>query len=120
MLHNADGGGRVSHFQKKSVKKVYGLTLLELRGGGWQGWVQLHKITSITIIITLKYELQLQLLLNVNFNYNYTTIMLYSITITPCSIQLQLQFNFLRKLHFYLLNFGLIDFSCFPCLACCF
>ena len=45
--------------------------------------------------------------------------MLYSITITPCSFQLQLHFHFLRKLHFYLLNFGLIVFSCFPCLACC-
>ena len=29
-----------------------------------QGWVQLHKITSITITITLKYQLQLQLQLH--------------------------------------------------------
>ena len=63
-----------------------------------QGWVQLHKLTS-----------------NIYFNYNYTYIMLYSIT--PCS--LQLQFNFARKWYFYFWNFGLIDFSYFPYLACC-
>ena len=78
-----------------------------------QGWVQLHKITSITIIITLKYQLQLQLQLhhhNVILNYNYT--MFISITITITS-------PFLHKLHFYLWNCGLIGFGCFPCLACC-
>ena len=78
----------------------------------YQGWVQLHKITSITITITLKYQPQLQLhhhdvILNYK-NYNYT--MFISITITA---------PFLHKLHFYLWNCGLIGFSCFPCLACC-
>ena len=70
-----------------------------------QGWVQLHKITSITITITLKYKFQLQLHLhNVILNYNYT--MYISITITD-------QF-FSRKLHLYLWNFLLIDLGCFP------
>ena len=74
-----------------------------------QGWVQLHKITSITI--TLKYQLQLQLHHHdviLNYNNNYT--MFISITITA---------QFLHKLHFYLWNCGLIGFGCFPCLACC-
>ena len=36
MLHNAVGGGRVSDFLGgKSVTKMYGSTLLALRGGGW-------------------------------------------------------------------------------------
>ena len=66
-----------------------------------QGWVQLHKITSITI--TLKYKFQLQLHLhNVILNYNYTMF----ITITD-------QF-FSRKLYLYLWNFLLIDLGCFP------
>ena len=72
-----------------------------------QGWVQLHKITSITI--TLKYQLQLQLHHHdVVLNYNYT--MFISITITA---------PFLHKLIFYLWNCGLIGFGCFPCLTCC-
>ena len=77
-----------------------------------QGWVQLHKIASITITVTLKYQLQLQLHHHdviLNYNYNYT--MFISITITAPF--------FLHKLHFYLWNCGLIGFGCFPCLACC-
>ena len=43
------------------------------RGIQYQGWVQLHKIASITI--TLKYQLHLQLQLHhVHFNYNYSSI----------------------------------------------
>ena len=38
MLHNAVGGGRVSDFPKKSVTKMYGSTLLALRGG----WVRVE------------------------------------------------------------------------------
>ena len=34
MLRNAVGGG-VSAFTEKSVMKMYGSTLLALRGGGW-------------------------------------------------------------------------------------
>ena len=33
MLHNAIGGGKVSDFPEKSVTKMYGSTLLALRGG---------------------------------------------------------------------------------------
>ena len=78
---------------------------------GSQGWVQLHKITSITITITLKYQLQLQLHHhNVILNYNYTMFISITITITA---------PFLYKLHFYLWNCWLIGFGCFPCLACC-
>ena len=69
------------------------------------GWVQLHKITSITITLKYKFQLQLQLHLhNVIRNYNYT--MFISITITD-------QF-FSRKLHLYLWSFLLIDLGCFP------
>ena len=55
-----------------------------------QGWVQLHKITSITITITLKYQLQLHhhtVILNYNytyhvhFNYNYSSIFFTGITL---------------------------------------
>ena len=35
MLRNAVGGGVVSAFTEKSVTKMYGSTLLALRGGGW-------------------------------------------------------------------------------------
>ena len=35
VLRNALGGGRVSDFLGKSVTKMYGSTLLALRGGGW-------------------------------------------------------------------------------------
>ena len=35
MLYNAVRGGRVSDFPKKGVTKMYGLTLVALRGGGW-------------------------------------------------------------------------------------
>ena len=69
------------------------------------GWVPLHTITSITI--TLKYQLKLHLQHNnAILNYNYTMFILITV-------------QFLRKLHFYLWSFGLIDFSCFPCIACC-
>ena len=34
-LCNAVGGGRVSDYPEKCVTKMYGSTLLELRGGGW-------------------------------------------------------------------------------------
>ena len=36
MLRNAVGGGGVSAFTEKSVTKMYGSTLLALRGGGWE------------------------------------------------------------------------------------
>ena len=78
----------------------------------FQGWVQLHKITSITITITLKYQLQLQLHHHdviLNYNYNYTMFISITIIITA---------QFLHKLHFYLWNCGLIGFGCFPCLNC--
>ena len=67
-------------------------TIIQGGGESHQGWVQLYKITSITI--TLKYKLQLHLH-NVVLNYNYT--MFISITITD-----QI---FSRKLHLYLWNF---------------
>ena len=35
MLRNAVGGGRVSDFLEKCIRKMYGSTLLALRGGGW-------------------------------------------------------------------------------------
>ena len=35
MLRNAVGVGPLSAFPEKSVTKVYGSTLLVLRGGGW-------------------------------------------------------------------------------------
>ena len=35
MIRNAVGGGGVSAFTEKSVAKMYGSTLLALRGGGW-------------------------------------------------------------------------------------
>ena len=34
MLHNAVGGGKVSDFPEKNATKMYGSTLLGLRGGG--------------------------------------------------------------------------------------
>ena len=34
MLRNTIGGGRVSDFPEKRVTKMYGSTLLALRGGG--------------------------------------------------------------------------------------
>ena len=73
-----------------------------------QGWVKLHKITSITI--TLKYQLQLQLYLhNVILNYNYNYDMFITITV-----------QLLRELHLYLWKCVLINYmGCFPCLACC-
>ena len=86
--------------------------LLTVMSHDCQGWVQLHKITTITI--TLKYQLQLQLQLhhhNIIINYNYT--MFISITIT-----IRAPF-FKHKVHFYLWNCELIGFGCFPYLACC-
>ena len=35
MIRNAVGGGGVSAFTEKSVTKMYGSTLLALRGVGW-------------------------------------------------------------------------------------
>ena len=35
VLRNAVGGGTVSGFPEKSITKMYGSTLLALRGGGW-------------------------------------------------------------------------------------
>ena len=35
VLRNAVGGWRLSDFPEKSVMKMYGSTLLALRGGGW-------------------------------------------------------------------------------------
>ena len=85
------------------------------RKGISQGWVQLHKITSITITITLKYQLQLQLQLHLNsvilkYNYNYDMFISVTITITV---------QFLRKLHLYLWKCVLINMGCFPFLGCC-
>ena len=68
-----------------------------------QGWVQLHKITSITITIIFKYQHKLQLQLhlhNVILNYNYNYTMFISITIT-------ITVSFLRKLQLYLWKFWL-------------
>ena len=84
------------------------LAMQQLRATTNQGWVQLHKITSITITITFKYKFQLQLQLhlhNVIFNYNYNYTMYISITITD-------QF-FSRKLHLYLWNFFVNRFGLF-------
>ena len=44
VLRNADGGG-VSTFPGKSVTKVYGPTLLALRGGGWGSNIQTKSVT---------------------------------------------------------------------------
>ena len=53
--------------------------LYRVDAGPGQGWVQLHKITSITI--TFKYKFQLQFHLhNVILNYNYNYTMFISIT----------------------------------------
>ena len=46
MLRNADGGGGgVSTFPGKSVTKVYGSTLVALRGGGWGSNIQTKSVT---------------------------------------------------------------------------
>ena len=45
MLRNAVGDGRVSDFFEKSVGKMYGSTLLALRGGGWVSNIQKKSIT---------------------------------------------------------------------------
>ena len=46
MLRNAVGGGGVSAFPEKSVTKVYGSTLLALRGGGWGSNFQEKSVTT--------------------------------------------------------------------------
>ena len=46
MLRNAVGGGGVSAFPEKSVTKVYGSTLLTLRGGGWGSNFQEKSVTE--------------------------------------------------------------------------
>ena len=46
MLRNAvGGGGGVPAFPEKSVMKVYGSTLLVLRGGGWGSHFQEKNVT---------------------------------------------------------------------------
>ena len=50
MLRNAvggggAGGGGVSAFPERSVTKVYGSTLLALRGGGWGSNFQEKSVT---------------------------------------------------------------------------
>ena len=46
MLRNADGvGGGCPIFRGKNVTKVYGSTLLALRGGGWGSKFQEKSIT---------------------------------------------------------------------------
>ena len=68
--------------QEREIMKMRSGSVV--RAQDWrQSWVQLHKITSITI--TLKYRLQLQLQLhhhNVILNYNYTMFISITITIT--------------------------------------
>ena len=55
--------------QNESVRAEIGPILLYI----YQGWVKLHKITSITITITLKYQLQSQLQLHYfSFFYGHT------------------------------------------------
>ena len=95
----------------KPARTPNGVTIqvVAVRWVGLQGWVQLHKITSITITFKYKFQLQLQLHLHnviINYNYNYTMFISITITITH-------QF-FSRKLHIYLWNFLLIDLGCFP------
>ena len=46
MLHNAVGGGRVSDFPGKNVTKMYGSTLLALRGGGSVSNLQKKSVTQ--------------------------------------------------------------------------
>ena len=45
MLRNAVGGGRVSDLHEKSITKMYGSPLLELRGGGWVSNFQEKSVT---------------------------------------------------------------------------
>ena len=52
VLRNAVGGGRLSDFPEKSVTKMYGSTLLALRGGGWRSNVQ--KKSYVTLEWPLK------------------------------------------------------------------
>ena len=49
MLRNAVGGGwgGVSAFTEKSVTKMYGSTLLALRGGGWGSNFQEKSVRNI-------------------------------------------------------------------------
>ena len=92
----------------------------QLRATTNQGWVQLHKITSITITFKYKFQLQLQLHLHnviFNYNYNYTMYISITITITPCTFQLQLQLQINFSLVNYTFIYGifwLIDLGCFP------
>ena len=45
VLRNAVGSGRVSDFPEKNVTKIYGSTLLALRGGGWGVDYQEKRVT---------------------------------------------------------------------------
>ena len=45
VLRNVDGGGGGSNFLGKSVTKVYGSTILALRGGGWGSKFQEKNVT---------------------------------------------------------------------------
>ena len=45
MLRNAAGGGRVSDFPEKSVMRMYGSTLLALRGSVWGSDFQEKSVT---------------------------------------------------------------------------
>ena len=45
MLRNAVGDGRVTDFPEKSVAKMYGSTLLALRGGDWVPNFQKKSVT---------------------------------------------------------------------------
>ena len=48
MIRNAvGGGGGVSAFTEKSVTKMYGSTLLALRGGGWGSNFQEKSVRNI-------------------------------------------------------------------------
>ena len=47
MLRNAVGGGRMSDFPEKSVTKMYGSTLLALRGGGWVSNFQNKSVVTL-------------------------------------------------------------------------
>ena len=46
MLHNAVLDGRVSDFFEKSVGKMYGSTLLALRGGRWVSNIQIKMLLN--------------------------------------------------------------------------
>ena len=47
MIRNAVGGGGCQLSRKKSVTKMYGSTLLALRGGGWGSNLQEKSVRNI-------------------------------------------------------------------------